>query len=74
MLKMKSGPQSLLKTKGQKSDPQNLLKTIDLLHLHDELLKRRVLIAIFATKGHKRLLTFGRRGAIERATRLRLTF
>jgi hypothetical protein len=37
MSKMKIAPQSLLKTKGQKSAPQELKKTKDLLQIDDEL-------------------------------------
>ena len=39
MLEMKVGPQSSLKTKGQKSGPQSLLKTNKLAHFHNELMK-----------------------------------
>jgi hypothetical protein len=43
MLKMEVAPQSLLKTKWQKSAPQSLLKTNKLARFRHELMKRREL-------------------------------
>jgi hypothetical protein len=41
MLKMKISPQSLLKTKGQKSAPQSFMKTSELSYFRHELLKEK---------------------------------
>jgi hypothetical protein len=70
MLKMKIAPQSLLKTKGQKSAPQELMKINKLTSFHDELMKGKE-IAWFLSKDPGIVIV--RRGRARFLASLRIT-